>query len=150
MWHVARLISPLPRPLREGNLQLLLPGRIPDIDFRGNDSPKAILANINAQFSTNRVGDPCYCCEISAPVTFPYSSEIPGSAAQFNRSVSAMPASCITAGFGPCPRPARRIHCLRLGAERENCCGDGNWPGSSQTGRHHMVGGRDRRRCRRF
>jgi len=45
---------------------VLLPGRIPDIDFRGNDSPKAILANINAQFSTNRVGDPCYCCEISA------------------------------------------------------------------------------------
>ena len=45
---------------------MLLPARIPDIDFRGNDSPKAILANINAQFSTNRVGDPCYCCEISA------------------------------------------------------------------------------------
>ena len=57
---------------------MLLPGRIPDIDFRGNDSPKAILANINAQFSTNRVGDPCYCCEISAFAALLVKEELAG------------------------------------------------------------------------
>src|SRR5258706_405653 len=47
---------------------LLGPNRIARTDF----------PNLHhAQFSTNRVGDPCYCCEISAPVTFPYSSDIP-------------------------------------------------------------------------
>jgi hypothetical protein len=66
MCHVRALDFPLTEGLFVKGICSVSSGRILDVDFRGNDSPKAILANINAQFSTNRVGDPCYCCEISA------------------------------------------------------------------------------------
>jgi hypothetical protein len=44
------------------------------------------------------------------PDTFPYSSDISGSAAQFNGSVSVMPED-ISFEFGRLRIRARRIHC---------------------------------------
>lgn len=45
----------------------------------------------------------------------PYSPGVVGSAVQFNGSVSAMPAITGQGNLYACRRPARRIHCLRLG-----------------------------------
>src|ERR1019366_7873436 len=76
-------------------------------DQRQSKRPSSGRANNKSHHTQGELDKAIAAC---LPDTFPYSSDISGSAAQFNGSVSAMPED-ISFEFGRLRIRARRIHC---------------------------------------